>query len=462
MKTKIILRHLWIPLYFLSFSMNLFSQAVVFEKTFHFSAEDKISDMVKLEDNNFILIGTTINNSGFNDILVIKVNSSGDTLFTRIFDFDTVATANKIISLSDENLIIAGAVGTQALLMKLNQDGDTLWSKTYSDEEKCSFQNVVEVSNTDLIVAEWIEIYPTTSKLLRLSNSGELISAINEADPGSSYVGLIRTPSDEIYLSGYEGESYNPNLFMKKYNAADSIIFYNSYNIFGIITGFATDGQNYFIGGGINEDDIWYPCVIKTLDNGVVEWCHAFYDDPYPMWLENIALDDEHRIFSIRDEPVYNQVKIDVLNNSNNPIGEFTYECNHPSMTSIIADNEYIYLGGSVQNSPTGRDACFIKIYADSVVTEIRPFSIKTPSQINIFPNPANAILTIEADKELLQENFDISIYDQLGMKVRQMPEFNISATQSIDVNAMTEGIYFMIFNYHDYEPVMKKFIISR
>lgn len=463
MKTKINFRQFYIPIYFLSLSLNLFSQAVVFEKTFHFSEEDRISDMVKLGDNNFILIGTTINNSGFDDILVIKVNSSGDTLFTRIFDFDTVATANKIISLSDENLIIAGAVGTQALLMKLNQNGDSLWSKTYSNEEKCSFQNVVEVSNTDLIVAEWIEIIPTTSKLLRISNSGELISAIIEADPGSSYVGLIRTSTDEIYLSGYGGESYAPNFFLMKYDSNYNLVFNNSYNdILGINSCLNGDNQNYYLGGNLAIENTIYPSVIKTDENGLVDWIHTFDNEPIWVGLMDMSLDENQRLFILMEHVIYDQFYIAVLNQTNEQIGYGTFEINHPSMMSIIADNEYLYVSGSLEDETGERDACLIKLYADSLLTSIRPVFAQNTTQINLNPNPATDVLEIVIDKSISSKIYDISIYDAFGIKEKNIDSFNALITRNIDISTLPEGIHFMVFKSKESKSIVKKFTISR
>jgi hypothetical protein len=442
-------------------SPGLMSQVVVFEKTYDFSSEDRISDMIQLPDNNFILVGSTINSNGFDDILIIKLNSDGDTLFTRIFNHDTVAVANKIIRLSDDNFIIAGSLGDQALLVKMNQNMDTLWNKLYSDEYKCSFQNIVELSNSDLVVAEWIEIYPTTSKLLRLSNSGELISAISE--PGSSYVGLVRTPTDDIYVSGYGGESYAPNFLLRKFDSNCNPVFYNSYNdILGVNTCLSSEDQNYYLGGTITTENSYHPGVIKTDENGLVDWIHTFENVTFSIWLMDMAIDENHRLFFLMEDLFYDQFYIAVLNQTNEQIGYGTFEISHPGMSTIIVDNAYLYVSGSVDDETGGSDAYVIKLYADSLITGIRPCLVQNTTQINLFPNPAKNVLEVVTDNAFPGLHFNIAIFNSSGIKVRSIDNFNTLISRDIDISTLPEGIYLMFFDSKVGGSIVKKFIISR
>ena len=72
------------------------------------------------------------------DILVMKVDEQGDTVWTRKFDYGELDEGYEVLADADENIYIGGGIdgditgfSGEAFLMKLTPDGDQVWMQTY-------------------------------------------------------------------------------------------------------------------------------------------------------------------------------------------------------------------------------------------------------------------------------------------------------------------------------------------
>jgi hypothetical protein len=90
------------------------------------------------QDGGYIATGFTSSyGAGSWDIFILKMNASGDTLWTRIFGGVNTDCGYSIQQTTDGGYIVAGntiSFGTgswEAYIVKMNASGDTLWTKTY-------------------------------------------------------------------------------------------------------------------------------------------------------------------------------------------------------------------------------------------------------------------------------------------------------------------------------------------
>jgi hypothetical protein len=105
-------------------------------KTYGGSANDWAFSLQQTSDAGYILAGETYSyGSGENDVYIIKTDTWGDTLWTRIYGSFECDRAYSIQETSDGGYIITGYTGTfpdfDALVIKTNSVGDTLWTRTY-------------------------------------------------------------------------------------------------------------------------------------------------------------------------------------------------------------------------------------------------------------------------------------------------------------------------------------------
>src|SRR5256885_10722757 len=99
-------------------------------------------------DSNLIMIGSTYSyGAGNSDILLVKTNKVGDTLWTKIYGGTSVEYGYDVRQTSDGGYILCGQSSTwnpgnyDAYLIRINSNGDTLWTKVIGGDRKSTRLN---------------------------------------------------------------------------------------------------------------------------------------------------------------------------------------------------------------------------------------------------------------------------------------------------------------------------------
>jgi uncharacterized delta-60 repeat protein len=100
--------------------------------------DDDYANSIFLDDKNDILIGGSSYSIAFSDYLILKYSPTGDTLLIKWIDGGGLNTdeVHSIVSDSMDNIYVTGFSQSSGgvehyLTVKLNSSGDTLWTKTY-------------------------------------------------------------------------------------------------------------------------------------------------------------------------------------------------------------------------------------------------------------------------------------------------------------------------------------------
>lgn len=108
-------------------------------KTFGGSNLDQGKCVKQIFDNGFILLLRTNSISGTNDIMLVRTDSIGNTIWTKIYGNNEYQEyGNEFQIDNNTGIIIVGLkritnMPSNLFLIKTNLFGDTLWTKTYSD-----------------------------------------------------------------------------------------------------------------------------------------------------------------------------------------------------------------------------------------------------------------------------------------------------------------------------------------
>jgi hypothetical protein len=91
------------------------------------------------------------------DIWLLKVNPSGDTLWTRTYGGKNDESIDTILATADGNFLLVGFTWTFGLngdiwVVKVNPWGDTIWTKTFGDRPGDAFQSIARTSNGDFLL----------------------------------------------------------------------------------------------------------------------------------------------------------------------------------------------------------------------------------------------------------------------------------------------------------------------
>jgi hypothetical protein len=146
-------------------------------------------------DGGCIAIGETYVADRSNDILVVRINAAGDTLWTGSFGGDSYDNVNFVKELNDGGILVAGTInlydstnanwglnsGEQVYLIKLSANGDKLWTKAVGKTLRESINAIIETTDGSLVLCgtrseSYVYIYDSTEGwVTKLSADGNEI-----------------------------------------------------------------------------------------------------------------------------------------------------------------------------------------------------------------------------------------------------------------------------------------------
>jgi hypothetical protein len=126
-------------------------------RTFGRDNADYCQSVQQTSDGGYILGGATIQESGFEDIWLVKTNSTGDTLWTRIYGGSHNDKCYSVQQTTDGGYILGGYTYydytvADCWLLKTDANGDTLWTKTFGGIYESICHSVQQVADGGYIL----------------------------------------------------------------------------------------------------------------------------------------------------------------------------------------------------------------------------------------------------------------------------------------------------------------------
>ncbi len=221
------------------------SQADSFIKFFGLNHRDKGFDVKVMNDGGYILAGTTTTEDSGTDIVLIRTDRFGNEQwgpkqFGGTYDYH----AYNLIKLSGGGFALAGStivetedqsLTSNMLLVRTNEQGDTLWTKNYGSNSNETAYNLAETSDGGFILigsTENIQTGQSDVLLVKTDSEGSVEwtrthlgggvgTYIAETEDGFIYTGYTR-----IYAQA--GQSNN-NIFVVKTNSLGRVTFPYTY-----------------------------------------------------------------------------------------------------------------------------------------------------------------------------------------------------------------------------------------
>jgi hypothetical protein len=120
---------------------------------------DEFTCIRETPDTGYIAVGSSYSfSNGCNDAYLVKINSGGDTLWTKIYGADGDDAGLNVSLANDGGYIIAGttrifeAIWNDAYLIRTDDVGDTLWTFIYRDEVDEIWNNAIQTNDGGYIV----------------------------------------------------------------------------------------------------------------------------------------------------------------------------------------------------------------------------------------------------------------------------------------------------------------------
>jgi len=295
---------------------------ITFERTYGGTSHEEGRSVCQTSDGGYISVGYTNSfGAGLDDVYLIKIDSLGDTLWTKTYGDSSWDYGSSIRQTSDGGYIIVGytsSFGTGPVdiyLIKTNSSGESLWTKTYGNTGYDLGYAIQEVSDggfiftgfSESLVGDadvylvrtnslgdiiWTKTYGGTSSdigysIQQTSDGGFIISGLTYSfSPGGSLVYLIKTDSlgDTLWTRTYDDTLGNIGYSVQQTSDKDYIITGTVYDTFGLnnwdIFLIKTDSLGNILWsrtyGGNNWDESG--SVQETSDGGyiIAGWTNSF------------------------------------------------------------------------------------------------------------------------------------------------------------------------------------------
>jgi PKD repeat protein len=222
---------------------------IQWEKTLGDSEDDRAYDLVQTTDGGFVLGGYTSSDAGDKDMWLVRTNPDGDIIWNQTYGGQHDESIRCLIQTSDGGFALIGYThssgegGSDVWLVKTDPNGEVQWTQTYGGENDEKAYSGIQTTQGEYVLAGYTETYGS----------------------GKSDVWLIKTDEN--------GSLQWERTFGREENDY-------AYDLINTSDGFAIAGQktgyDFFANLFVNY---WW--LIKTDNNGNIDWTQTYYGDPY-------------------------------------------------------------------------------------------------------------------------------------------------------------------------------------
>lgn len=156
------------------------------DQTYGGNSTDEGKSVCQTVDGGYIIVGTNYSFSGGQngDIWLIKTDTNGDTLWTKIWGEGIYAGGNDIQQTQDDGFIITGHTTSSVdgsgdvWLLKTDTYGDTLWTKTYGGSSNDAGHSVKQTTDGGYFIVGQTQSFGDGSLdwwLIKTNEHGDLL-----------------------------------------------------------------------------------------------------------------------------------------------------------------------------------------------------------------------------------------------------------------------------------------------
>ena len=454
---------------------------VLFNKTYDFEGGNDIGSCVLEADSGYFSTVQIIE-SGKRNTAIVKLNYSGDTLWSKTYAFsDSISIQPRgggcFINSNDSNFILVGMLdslnngaGAIGFITKIDYNGDTLWFKevSYGSNPISYFYSVIANNDGTYTAAGTTGISSNADVwLVKVDGNGNVLWQQTYGGGGHDIAYSIDVGLTSGYVLGGKTRTGLPssNAYVLKVSGTGA---FEWDAVFGFDQGtdlcWVTTSETqlgYFIYGYITPDgtnDI--EGMYKMLEtDGSVRWEGVY---GYSFWQNDwftTAVETSDGDFvmagsSMETDTLNNPagwvMKIDGTNGDSLWSRRYTVRTNDHYFTDIIETSDKgLLLCGYVFPDGTGNteDAWLLKL--DSMGCEVAggcaptgllPFSSEL-STFKLYPNPAFDEIRVESSK--VKGGEVLKAYNSIGQEIYREP-LTEHQTLTINVSTWQNGVYFI------------------
>ncbi|MCE3280529.1 MAG: lipoprotein [Bacteroidetes bacterium] len=231
------------------------------------SLYDNYDAFIKTCDSNYVYAGSVNNGVTTQDVVIIKFNQNGDTLWQKTFGDTTFDWwGNQCKETLDKGFIIAGSAhvsssNSDCLLIKTDSAGNLQWKKTINNTQERAFSVLALPDYKYLVGGTRVVGSYNQAWLAKTDSIGNLLwQRTISGSYGSAILNLDMTNDNKYVACGYMCNSFDGSFetskaWIIKIDSAGNVVWQKQYGNEGVVTGFLSVDQSSdgsFLASGTN------------------------------------------------------------------------------------------------------------------------------------------------------------------------------------------------------------------
>ena len=214
--------------------------SILWGKNFGSHSNESFNSIITTRDSCYVIAGKIFNTvDSTSDIFCVKINSNGDTIWTKEIDMGNDDYALSVQQTFDNGFILAGnsdqysTAQYRPAVVKLDANGNLMWGNTYSIPNFNIYANSVkQIPDSGYVVIGYLDSLPTYDRrtfLIKLNTAGNISWTKKQMAPSNYSSGLdVITTTDGLIC--YLGTDNNYCTIMKT-DFSGNVIWSKKYNV---------------------------------------------------------------------------------------------------------------------------------------------------------------------------------------------------------------------------------------
>jgi len=432
--------------------------------------EDIAFKVRTISDGGYIIVGSTKSyGAGEKDVILMKLNASGNVSWTQTFGTIKDDIGYDVIQTNDGGYIITGSAyysnnvtEGRILLIKTNASGQETWSKMYGESMGNEGRHIMLDTDGGYLIFGtasngFVLIIKTSSdgtaqwstNFLPIGYGGpDLSQVIKTNDNGFAFVGTITKNSD-----------LKQKAFFIKTDASGTVQFTKIYgtNFQNKGLGIAATSYGYLIAGHSDSfsPNFWNIFYTRVDNSGNILGTE---------FIENL----NYRGFNLQRSPDNMIVGCGGVSNSGSYLvksDENGYtSCTNLSATlntdspSSLPGSPSWTTSGTLTSAAQTLSHTNVSLTTSTICLGTGIDETDVSNLIKIYPNPATDILWIDGTELHIKKNSEVQLYNSLGKKVLT-GKLNNSDRNYLNIKSLTKGIYLLKIQNSDHSFTQKLII---
>ncbi len=447
----------------------LLGQVSTFEKVYDYEGSEQAYSICQTTDGGYVLTGLQFISIGQSKIFITKTDSLGNEEWHKIYGFPFGNHGYTVKQTNDGGYIIGGYTTgdevnyffSDAYLLRLNTIGDTLWTKRYGGDGPGFIFDLKLTPDGGFIAAGGQEVEGIRDGyLLKVDSVGnvEWEKTYGGASNDSDHFKAVELVGDTSYVfcgSYHFGIDTSSQVWLLKTDLNGNPEWSQTYGSpfydfgQGVVLipegGFLVAGATAAYDPSLNYDTY----LIRTDELGDTLWTHVLVNLNQGSNIRSIkAVGEDGFILGIMNNMSVESIEVELrrIDSEGNIMWRnfFGTETEKQIVNDVIltSDGGFVLTGSDHRTDCLGGCAWLVKTDAEGTLVNIEG-PINSLMEMQIYPNPTAGILNIMLPTKT-SKGLQLRVYDTIGKLIlnKKLPDSHQNYT--IDLSGLAEGNYFI------------------